>query len=148
MNGTVLFFNHTYGFIRTPKLPVDVYFYYKDIISTFFKELTPGDFVEFELEEKDNKYIARAIRQIEELENGMRIVRAKLFKIENQSFDLMSFYGSIITRIGVGLKYATITRDYIVASSETLDEATILSIIDRQKEKHILFEDKVIKLIN
>lgn len=148
MNGTVLFFNHTYGFIRSPKVPRDIYFHYKDILSSFYKELTPGDFVEFELEEKEDGYTAKLIKQITELENGKRIIRAKLFKIQNQSFDLMEFYNSIVTRINSGLKHATIIENYIVASSEKLDEATLLSIINKQKDRHIFFDDKIVKIIN
>lgn len=144
MRGRVLFFNKTYGFLRSDELREDIYFKYKDIVSDDdFKQVYGGDCVEFELNKELGKIHAINVRVIEEMEDGKQILKVAIFPTNKNSFFVEDFYKEIFSKIPEGLKFAKILDDKIIVTSKKVSD----DIIDNIRLKKTI-DDFNIKYIN
>lgn len=130
MVGYVLFFNKTYGFIRTEQSEEDVFFHWKDIIGMEYKELHPGDKVEFDLhEDVDKKKIkATNVKYITEYMNGKKLLTVHIFCVSDGQFLLKDFYNRVISKIPIGLKFVNLLGDKMVVTSEEIDLDNLIRI--------------------
>lgn len=130
MEGRVLFFNHTYGFIKSEECKIDIFFHYKDIsCRDDFKELFKGDLVSFDVEESENTIKAHNVTKVTEEVDGKPVIRVRIFNMKSSQFNLDDFYLNVISKMTWGLKYATIVDDDMVLSSEHISKDEALEII-------------------
>lgn len=127
--GHVLFFNKTYGFIRTEMEEEDIFFHFSDIISDDYKELSPGDYVEFDLSFDEKKKKAINIKYITEYADGKKLLAVHIFGIQDGKFKLKDFYNQVISKIPSGLKYVNILGEKMVATSEEIDLDNLIKIV-------------------
>lgn len=134
MRGHVLFTHGNYGFIRAEdyEKEVDIFFHNKDVVGG---NLYSGAYVEFELSQEGNRIKAINVRETIETEDGFEIVKVKLFNMENGAFDLYNFYLEVLSRINIGLRYAIVIGDAILASSINLTIEQGSKIIEGYKDK-------------
>lgn len=129
MTGHVLFFNKTYGFIRSDEEEDDIFFHFADIISDDYKVLSPGDYVEFELCDDSTKKKAINIKYITEYVDGKKLLAVHVFSIQNGSFELKDFYNQVISKIPSGLKYVNILGDKMVVTSDDIDLDSLIKVV-------------------
>lgn len=129
MRGTVLFFNKTYGFIRCDTIEEDIFFHFKSITSIEKRrELCAGDVVDFDLEEGSNARASK-VREVDEVVEGKKLLKAHIFNIENGEFELKDFYFEVISKIPVGLKHVTIVGESMIATSLKVDLDIAIEIV-------------------
>lgn len=116
LRGHVLFTHGNYGFIRAEdyEKEVDIFFHNKDVVGG---SLYSGAYVEFELSQEGNRIKAINVRETIETEDGFEVVKVKLFNLESGTFDLYNFYLEVLSKINIGLRYAIVIGDVILASS-------------------------------
>lgn len=144
MRGTVLFFNDSFGFIRAEGHVHDIFFHYKAIESNQErKQVSGGDCVEFEFDEKVNNR-AKKVKIVDEIVKGRLLVKAHIFKINNGEFELREFYEKVISKIPLGLKFVTMIGELMVATSVKvdLDIAIAISKLHHKKGQYIDVLDK------
>lgn len=143
MDGRVLFFHKTFGFIRSDELKEDIYFNYEDIISNSeYKEAFSGDYCTFELDNnKKTKAVNVRIKDCQK--DGKKILKVMIFKISNNSFKLNDFYKKVISKMSEGLKYSKIYNDYIIITSFKINDNIACNIINHEAVEG--YEIKIIK---
>lgn len=129
MRGHVLFLHGKYGFIRSDNsdMDADIFFHEKDVIGG---GLYSGAYVEFELTQEKGRTKAINVTELQETEDGLGVVKIKLFEAYEGAFDLYAFYLDVISKINIGLRYATIIGDVILASSISLSMEQANKVID------------------
>lgn len=143
MDGRILFFHKTFGFIRSDEFDKDIYFNYEDIISdSEYKEAFSGDYCTFELDDnKNTKAINVKIKDYQK--DGKKILKAMLFKFSNNKFKLYDFYKKVISKMSEGLKYSKIYDNYIIITSAEINDDMAYNIINHKDIKD--YEVKFIK---
>lgn len=137
MRGTVLFFKNTYGFIRADGYENDIFFHYKAIDNSCDrKELSAGDYVEFEVEE-DNKDRASNVKIVDEIVKGKKLIKVHVYKIVDGEFELRDFYEKVVSKMPIGLKYITIIGESMIATSEKVSLDIIIKITKAHYKKGI-----------
>lgn len=129
----MLFFNKTYGFIRCDEYEEDIFFKYKDISSSnTFRQVFSGDYVTFDIVKNKDRLRATNVQNIDEFEDGKKIIKVLIFPLKDNTFALEKFYQRVISRIPEGLKYSKIVENKMIITSDKVNDDILAKIVKKQ----------------
>lgn len=137
MIGKVLFFDKTYGFIRCEGIPRDLFFHYSDIDSeSFYKVATPGDEVTFSIvETNDGKVRAANVKTLENI-GGKHNIKVRVFWAGGG--DVRCLTTALKDALTCGLSFHSGYNDYMVMSSEEINDIDIDEVIRIAKDENLV----------
>jgi cold shock CspA family protein len=128
MEGRVLWFKGTYGFLRPDETNEEIFFFWTDIkTDDEYKILYTGDQVSFDVVEEvkssgEVKLRALNIEKQERISSFGRPIMRLSFIDMKQNLELSYIECYITSKTRNGLKYLNIAKDMIVATDKRLDK--------------------------